>query len=161
MSMNSRWHYYNPNPDTRVYTRGRRKGRRRSHGDCVVRAFTILFDCDWKDAYIQLALRGMSVGDVFNQKEVWSTFLQQVKDFDLKVPDYDLFSDKDYHLKSVSEVAAELESEGKPYLCHTLHHVVIVKGGEYWDSWDCGLEPVRSLWKLDEKSANCEKRFTF
>ena len=148
--MYSYWHEYNPNPEIKCYTRGRRKGKKLIHADCVVRAFTILFNLDWKDTYIKLAMRGLEINDMPNQKVVWSSFLKQVKDIDTKVWDDNCSNLSGRRMKTVAEIATETACSGKAYLCHTNHHVVVVKGGEYWDSWDSGQESVRSLWELDE-----------
>lgn len=141
------WTNYDPNPEPKRITRGRRKGRKIPHGDCVVRAFTILFNMSWQETYMKLAQRGIEKYDVFDRQDVYQTFLTKVP-LDLKVAIRDPRDPRKTRLKTVKEIAKLTQDTADVLLCHTLRHVVVCKEGHYYDSWDSGSEPVRSVWKL-------------
>lgn len=141
------WVEYNPNPDTKKYTRGRKRGKTTSHGDCVVRAFTVLWNVDWATAYKRLCDRGLELCDMPSQRVVWKSFLNK-SDINLKVKVRVPGDPRNTRQMTVKEVAKLTKDNDKVYLCHSLHHVVVCKDGHYYDSWDSGNESVRSLHEL-------------
>ena len=142
----SRWEEYNPNPDQTVHIRGRCKGKRIMHSDCVVRAFTLLFNMDWKDTYMKLALKGIEENDIFTVPGVFTKFLN-------KQPTPTATVDRPGDIRSsrkltVAEIAELTQDNSLIFLCNCLHHVVVCKDGKYFDSWNSGSTAVRSLWTL-------------
>lgn len=150
--MNKSWNDYNPNPETQRYIRGRRKGRKIAHSDCVVRAFTILFDMNWKDTYMKLAMRGIEKNDIFTTRTVWESFLDKAP-ISLNVRVNKAGDIRKTRKMTVKEVAKLTEGNSQVFLCSCLHHVVVCKEGQYFDSWDSGSEAVRSLWQLKPEYA--------
>lgn len=143
------WEKYNPNPDTRKYLRGRKKGEKVDHYDCVIRAFTLLFNLDWQETYMKLVLRGLEKYDIFTVPEVYTTFLDKVPTPKKSVDSVD--DPRESRNFTVREIAELTKGNRQVLLCSTLHHVVVCKNGKYYDSWNSGHVPVRSLWKLKEE----------
>lgn len=141
------WREYNPNPETKKVTRGRRKGKKVLHADCVIRAFTLLLNKNWAETYMILAKKGIEKCDVFTQPCVWREFVRKA-DVKLDVSVNDLDDPRRHRKMTVKEVADLTLRNNKVYLCNSLGHVVVCKDGQYWDSWNSGRESVRSIWEL-------------
>lgn len=139
------WVKFNPNPDTKKYTRGKRKGEKVGHSDCVIRGFCKLFKEDWVTTYKRLCERGLEVFDIPNSKTTYTTFLKQNKTLTIR------YSGRKQ--LTVRQVAEQTKGTRKTYLLKCSGHVVAICNGKYYDSWDSGGEFVKSAWELkdDEK----------
>lgn len=114
------WQEYNPNP------RGARVG------DCAVRAIAAALDLEWGEAYAMLCAEGMAMRDMPSANAVWGACLEQ-HGFDRKLPDAGCAS-----CYTVRDFAAA-HPDGV-YVVAVSRHVVTVKNGCFWDSWDSGSE---------------------
>lgn len=132
------WVEYNPNPDTTKYTRGKKKGKKVSHSDCVIRAFCKLYKEDWLTIYKMLCERGAELFDMPNNEKVWKSFLTQNKNFITK---------NSSGMLTVSEVAGQTEGKRGTYICRVQNHIVAINNGKYYDSWDSGREKVYTVWE--------------
>lgn len=114
--------YYNPNP----------KGNR--VGDCSVRAVSKAMDCSWETAYISLSAEGMELYDMPSANFVWGMFLRK-----------NYFRQRllDNNCPACTTVAefAGTHPQGT-YVLATQNHLVCVKDGDYYDTWDSGSEVV-------------------
>lgn len=114
--------YYNPNPV-------------RSHsdkGDCVIRALTKALNKTWDCVYWELCELGYSMGDWGNSNYVWDIYLKQYGFKKNIIPDTcpSCYTIKDFCYSQPYGV----------FILATGSHVVAVKDGNYYDSWDSGNE---------------------
>lgn len=120
------WISYNPNPEGR------------NVGDCTVRALSKALDQDWEKTYIGLALEGFLRGDMPSSNATWGAYLKR-KGFFRRMEHEDL---------TVSDFA-ERHLQGT-YILALSGHVVCIKDGVLYDSWDSGNETVLYYWTRKE-----------
>ncbi len=122
---------YNPNPASM-----------RKVGDCAVRALSKALDISWSTAYIKLAINGMAMGDMPNANNVIASVLRQngFKRMDIPTDCPDCYTVYDF---------AKDHPKGT-YVAGTGVHVVCIKDGDYYDTWDCGDEVIAYVWEKEE-----------
>ena len=127
----SRWKYFNNNP----------AGRR--VGDCSVRALSVALGIDWETAYALAALNGYLMNDVISADSVWGSVLRQNGFYRHAIPNScpECFTIGDF---------AEEHPHGV-YVVGTGTHVVTVKDGVIWDSWDSSEEIPQYYWHKEAK----------
>jgi len=125
------WIVYNPNPASM-----------RKVGDCAVRAISKALDIDWETAYIKLATNGLAMGDMPNANNVIASVLRQngFKRMDIPADCPDCYTVDDF---------ANEHPHGT-YVAGTGIHVVCIKDGDYYDSWDSGDEVIAYVWKKED-----------
>lgn len=122
------WIKYNPNPNARRV------------GDCTVRAISKALAQDWDKTYSDLAMQGFVLCDMPNANHVWGAYLKS-KGFKRDIiPDEcpDNYTVADFctdHRKGI-------------YVLALNGHVVAVKDGNYFDTWDSGGEIPLYYWSL-------------
>lgn len=111
---------YNPNPNG-TYT-----------GDCVVRAITKAMDTDWDTAYMELAVQGYLMSDMPSANHVWGAYLRENGFVRKAIPNTcpDCYTVRDFCKDNPSGL----------FVLATGTHVVTVKDGDYYDTWDSGGE---------------------
>lgn len=117
---------YNPNP----------VGRR--VGDCSVRAIAKALDMDWESAYLLLVTNGLLMGDMPSADAVWGAALRK-------------YGFKKYLCSDCTSVIDFCFDH--PYGVYVLAlggHVVTVKDGNYFDSWNSGNEQPLYYWSREE-----------
>lgn len=122
--------YYQPNPAGK------------SVGDCTVRALSKALGQTWEETYVGLALEGFIRGDLPNADSVWGPYLARHGFRRHLIPDAGL------GVYSVADF-----SQGNPQGAFILsmpgQHVVCVKDGDWFDSWDSGGECPVYYWKKE------------
>lgn len=120
------WKQFNNNPVNR------------SVGDCAVRAVSVALGVDWETAYAMIAKNGYLMGDVISSNAVWGAVLREhgFKRYAIpnECPDcYDIndFADENTH---------------GVYVIGTGNHVVTIKDGVIYDSWDSRQEIPIYYW---------------
>ncbi|MCX4373790.1 MAG: hypothetical protein OSJ58_18620 [Dysosmobacter sp.] len=119
--------YYQPNPAGK------------SVGDCTVRAISKALGQAWEETYVGLALEGFKRGDLPNADSVWGPYLQRHGFRRHLIPDDGLGA------YTVADFAAG-NPQGIFILSMPGHHVVTVKDGVIYDSWDSGNEDPAYYW---------------
>jgi len=122
------WVNYNPNP----------KGR--NVGDCSIRAISKACGLTWQEAYLELALLGIELGDMPSANAVWGAYLSRngfIKE----------------HLANSCETEYTVDRFVRDnyrgvYVLALSGHVVCAIDGGYFDSWDSGKEIVLYDWRL-------------
>lgn len=111
-------------------------------GDCAVRAVSKALDMGWEAAYIALVINGLQMGDMPSSNSVIGSVLRQHGFKRRNLPDEcpDCFTVADF---------AEENPEGV-FVLGTGGHVVTVKNGNYFDSWDSGKEVPQFVWYRKE-----------
>lgn len=125
------WQYINLNP------------RKKSVGDCTIRAIGIATDSNWYDVYLDLCLFGMLMCDMPSSNAVTTAYLKKNgfrrRTISDDCPDYYTIADfcKD-HPKGT-------------YIIGTGSHLTTVIDGDLWDSWDSSNEcPVYYFEKMED-----------
>lgn len=136
------YQYFNENPDTEVYIRGRNKGKKKQHCDCVVRAMQQAWNCDWAEAFKRLAEITLQTGAMPGESATWRYFCHKST---RRTP----YIGEGRKLKTLKEFALETKGDPQGYLVHTREHLVFVQDGVYRDSWDSGFMAVSSIWELE------------
>lgn len=128
----SRWKYFNPNPSGR------------NVGDCSIRAVSAALGTDWETAYAMIAKAGFNMNDVISSNSVWGAVLRMNGFYRHILPNTcpDCYTIEEF---------AEDHPKGT-FVVGTGNHVVTVKNGEIWDSWDSSMEiPIYYWSRKDEK----------
>lgn len=112
--------YYNPNP------------LGLSVGDCTIRAISCALNISWEQTYDLLVQLGFDMGDMPSSNRVWSELLK-INGF------------KKYQLPDTCPACYTIRDfcYDHPvgiYVVGTGEHVVCIKNGNYFDSWDSGNE---------------------
>ena len=129
---NRRWKEFNPNP----------QGRRTD--DCSLRAYCAAFDIDWNKAYDIACQLGKQRADVFNSNQNCEKVI--LEHFNWQI-------DKTYKPKKDNRITVNEFAMTHPYGIFILHvhgHLVTVKNGEYYDTWDSGDKKVTKIYKPKE-----------
>ena len=101
-------------------------------GDCVVRALSLALDQDWDTTYLELMSQGFSMKDMPSSNAVWGQYLKNKGYKRYIVPDEcpDCYTVAEFCTDNPQGV----------YILGTGTHVVTVKDGSYYDTWDSGRE---------------------
>ena len=112
--------YFNPNPTKKLV------------GDCVIRAISKLKNQNSKDVHIQLCLESFEMDDMPSSNAVWGAYLIKRGYHKYFIPDTcpDCYSVKRF---------CQDHPRGT-YLVATGTHVIAIKNGNYYDTWDSGDE---------------------
>lgn len=110
-------------------------------GDCAVRAVSKAFNTNWDDAYMELAIQGLCMGDLPNSDSVWGSylFLNGFQRYNLNTECPDCYTVKDFCF----------EHPVGTFVLGTGSHAVCVINGNYYDSFDSGNEILSFAWKRE------------
>ncbi len=122
------WRRYNANPaGARV-------------GDCTVRAISAALGKSWDETYAGLALDGYIRYDMPSANHVWGAYLRRKGWRRHLIPDEcDGCTVADF---------AEAHPRGT-YILAIAGHVVCVRDGDWWDTWDSGDEIPIYYWEKE------------
>lgn len=124
---NHRWHKYNPNPQNK------------NVGDCSLRAYCVAFGITWEDAFDESSATAKSMALMMDTHKTCEAVLTNhgyvIDDKFKKSKRKDL---------TVNEFA--MTHPYGIYFLHTHGHLLCVKDGEYWDSWDSGDKKVKKIY---------------
>lgn len=122
----ARWKYFNNNPANR------------SVGDCSVRAVSVALGVDWETAYAMIAKNGFLMGDVISSNSVWGSVLRQHGFSRYAIPSScpDCYTVEDF---------ADENPHGV-YVIGTGGHVVTIRDGVIYDSWNSRQEIPQYYW---------------
>ena len=120
------WRQFNNNPVNR------------SVGDCAVRAVSVALDTDWETAYALISLNGYLMADMPSSNSVWGAVLRQHGFSRYAIPNTcpDCYSINDFANENPHGV----------YVVGTGNHVVTIKDGVIYDSWDSRREIPQYYW---------------
>lgn len=101
-------------------------------GDCVIRAISFATDQSWDDTYLGILIKGYVMKDMPSSNNVWTAYL---KDMGFKrhiIPDT---------CPNCYRITDFVKDHPKgTYILSTGTHVVAVKDGNYYDTWNSGDE---------------------
>lgn len=107
-------------------------------GDCVIRALSIAQNKTWDDVYLELISYGYDMKDMPSSNNVWSYYLHNNGYTRYNIPD------TCPECITVKNFVTTLEGD---YILGTGTHVIAVKNGIYYDTWDSGNEIPIYYWK--------------
>lgn len=111
-------------------------------GDCVIRAISITTGKDWETVFLELMVQGFMMHDMPSSNEVWAEYLWE-NGFERRViPNT---CPKCYRVKDFV-----VDYPKGSYILATGTHVIAVKDGNYFDTWDSGNEIPIYYWKKEE-----------
>lgn len=124
------WKQFNNNPVNR------------SVGDCSIRAVSVALGVDWETAYALIALNGYLMGDMPSSNSVFGAVLRQHGFSRYAIPNTcpDCYTINDF---------ADENPHGV-YVVGTGNHVVTIKDGVVWDSWDSRSESPIYYWHKED-----------
>ena len=116
--------------------------RHRRVGDCTVRAISKALNQSWEETYTGLALQGFLLGDMPSANAVWGAYLREHGFTRHIIPDTcpDCYT--------VEEFSGEHPTG--TYMLALSGHVVCVKDGDWFDTWDSGGEVPLYYWERTE-----------
>lgn len=119
--------YYNPNPKNRLVD------------DCVIRAIALLTDQTWDNTYIGITMAGFDEKDMPSSGRAFSKYLSDVGFKRYVIPNTcpNCYTVRDF---------CSDNPKGN-YLLVTDKHVIGVKDGNYYDTWDSGDEIPMYYWQ--------------
>lgn len=125
--------YYNPNPQGLHV------------GDCVIRAISKATDSSWEQTYMNIMIYGFMMSDMPSANRVWREYLRSKGFKKYLIPDScpNCYTVKDFcidHPIGTYILGIDGSSSG---------HVVVVKNGDYYDSWDSGQEIPDFYWRKE------------
>ena len=124
---NHRWHEYNPNP------------KKKNIGDCSLRAYCAAFGWTWEEAFEKSSEIAKNEALMMDTHKT----CEKVMESEGYVIDEEFKKSKRKDL-TVNEFA--LTHPYGTYFLNTHGHLLCVKDGEYWDSWDSGKKKVRRIY---------------
>ena len=121
--------YYNPNPQAaRV-------------GDCVIRAVSFATGQEWYKTYLDLCVYGLINCDLPSSNAVWGRYLRDRGYRRRMIPDT---CPACYTVRQFTE-----EHPDGTYILAISGHVVAVRDGDYYDTWDSGDEVPVYYWEKE------------
>ena len=117
----------------------------RNTGDCVVRAIAFASGRSWDDTYWSLAEAGFERGEMPSWNPTWWAYLKE-HGFDRKIIPNSCpacYTVRDFtkdHPRGTFVLFIPHSSEGAG-------HVVAVKDGDYYDTWDSGDQVPLAYWE--------------
>ena len=120
----------NPNP------------KRKSVGDCVIRAICVATDKEWDEVFLELMLKAFDMKDMPMANNVWGSYLTDLGFTREIIPNTcpECCTVK-YFLVNYPQGA---------FVVGTGTHAVAVKDGQYYDTWDSGDEVPLYYFKKEE-----------
>lgn len=121
---------YNPNPKNKIV------------GDCTVRAISKAMNQDWETTYTGLCVQGFIMKDMPSANRVWGAYLRKhgFKRYAIPEECSDCYTVYDF-------------AYDNPYGTYVLaldKHVVCVKNGTVFDSWESGNETPFFYWTRED-----------
>lgn len=101
-------------------------------GDCVIRAISTALNKEWEDVYVELADKGLELGDMPSSNHVWGSYLLD-KGFTREV-----IPDTCPDCYTVEEFARD--HPVGTYVLGTGSHAIAVIDGNWIDSWNSSSE---------------------
>ena len=108
----------NPNP------------KKKNIGDCTVRAIALATDQSWEETYLNIAIQGYMCCDMPSSNDVWGSYLTNNGWIFHRLQDTCPFC---YTINDFCE-----DHPKGVYIIATGTHVVCIKDGNYFDTWDSG-----------------------
>lgn len=109
--------------------------------DCVIRAISIATNKPWDEVYINVALQGFIMKNMPSVNKVWGNYLSSIGFTNYLLPNTcpDCYTIRDFCRDNPIGI----------FILATGSHVVAVKDGDYYDTWDSGDQMPTSVWRRE------------
>ena len=109
--------------------------------DCVIRAISIATDKQWIEVYINVALQGFIMKNMPSVNKVWGNYLSSIGFANYLLPNTcpNCYTIRDFCRDNPVGI----------FILATGSHVVAVKDGDYYDTWDSGDQMPTSVWRRE------------
>lgn len=109
--------------------------------DCVIRAISIATDKQWNEVYINVALQGFIMKNMPSVNKVWGNYLSSIGFANYLLPNTcpNCYTIRDFCRDNPVGI----------FILATGSHVVAVKDGDYYDTWDSGDQMPTSVWRRE------------
>lgn len=124
----NRYIFSNPNPSNT-----------RQSCDCVVRAISHALNLSWDTTYRDLCDLGFALKRMPNDRDTYRTYLSNAGMKRTGI------SNKKGSTRPTVASFASSHSSGV-YILEIAHHLVTVRDGHYYDTWDCGRKCLYGYW---------------
>ena len=141
--MESIFEYYNPNP---TFNAAKHRHRRWNRGDCSVRAVCKALNINWHDAYRMLCDAGESMGEMPDTKLAVDIVLRNNGFKVVKLPR----PQRGECRPRVGELADITYDSDDVIVCNCRGHIVCVRDGTVWDTWNSSDSAVFTYWILEQ-----------
>lgn len=121
------WEIFQPNPTEPKYSS--------TKGDCVIRAVCAALDIDWLDAFDILTEHARETYTLPNDPDVVARVLAKYGFVKVSVK-------REKGKKAPTPNALAEQFPDKVFVCRLSHHMVCVRGGKYWDTWQSGDKTI-------------------
>lgn len=111
-------------------------------GDCVIRAISMVMDKTWDEVYLELMSYGYNFKDWGNSNWIWGVYLHNNGFKPYLITEY---VNGRYTVKDFTRDCPECVG-----VLATGSHVVAVKYGDYFDTWDSGEEVPLYYWRKED-----------
>lgn len=128
--------YYNANP------------KNKRTGDCVVRAVSLAVGYSWDIVYSKLSTLGRMNAECMESEAVYSEYLGYNGYFLQGAPKIK-GTNKRYTGTQFAGILQENNFEGTIVAHIGTHHIVTIKQGVFYDTWDCTDGAVGKVWVYD------------
>lgn len=105
---------------------------KKSVGDCVIRAISAAENEAWDDTFIDLMLKCFQLKDIPSSNNAWGEYLKDLGYSRYIIPNT---CPNCYTIRDFTE-----DNPVGTFILATGTHVVAVKDGNYYDTWDSGDE---------------------
>lgn len=105
---------------------------KKSVGDCVIRAISAAENEEWDDTFIDLMLKCFTLKDIPSSNNAWGEYLKDLGYSRYIIPNT---CPNCYTIRDFAE-----DNPVGTFILATGTHVVAVKDGNYYDTWDSGDE---------------------
>lgn len=128
----------------------------KNRGDCVIRAITLALNYNWFMVHDELSFLSRKMGDMPSSNDVWKTYLERLGYKEvltentcpdcLTVERFARSHPKGRYILSTCEY-----TKARDNLIVTGTHVVALIDGNWYDSWDSGLDVPLSYFYVWDK----------
>ena len=133
------WVEYNPNP------------KHKRVGDCVIRAISIALNQNWEKTYSDIVIQGFLMNDMPSANYVWGSYLMKKGFVRHLMP-----LDENGNTYTVRDFCKE--HQNGTYILAIDGHVVTVRDGNYYDSWNSGDELPVYYWQFEKEEETKERK---
>ena len=136
---------------TYVYYQPNKKDLKDEQGDCSIRAMTKALGITWVEAFDELVKYARESQKLINSL---SNIQNYMKDNNIV---YESIYKPKAKKKTTVEMFAKSHKEGTYILYAKVGfgtHLVAVKNGQYFDTWDCGNKIVYGCWIVEGNTLN-------
>lgn len=123
------YRYYNPNPF------------RKSTSDCIIRALTAVTGKDWDTVYAEVCATGYRLKEMPVSNNVWRLYLTENGFQRYFIPNTWPFG---YTVREFCQ-----DNKVGTFLLFVGEHVIAVKNGDYYDTFDSGYESPSFFWRWE------------